>query len=563
MKEICELFYQEGLDLLELSEKSFLEIHSGADSLAPINQVFRVAHNLKGSANAVGLEDIARFAHSFENVLAKFRDRPELVNEELIALMLEANDCLKSRLTDLVRGVEGPWTAQLPIQERLAQTEAALVQRMGSTGASSADPTDIPAEEHPEAACSNTSEAHAVPPTEADRGSVSSSAGRAPAAVTFKVSAERVDKIQQVVGELALLRGQLVSSLSDPRQFQLVLGLLDKNIRELHGRVVEMKKSPADALQQRLTRLVRDMTRKLGKDVNLTWDCTADAIEKPILDAITDPLIHMVRNSLDHGLETPEERSSKNKPTTGQLTVRIAVDPTLVEVTVRDDGRGVDTARVLARARSKGLVGIEAEAWPPEKLIDLLFAPGFSTAEAVTEFSGRGVGLDVVRSNIEKLDGSVRILSRLHFGTEFRLEIPLLNGLSEALLVRDRNRTYLAGMNGILRVTSFDPKRISAPARDLHLYFDGDQSYRIVPLSNDQGGFTLPTRGVGILVQSGENYYCVPVDHVGAKAQFVVRPLARWISESPGVIGMSMVEEGIPVPFLDLRRLVTGGSASK
>ncbi len=169
----------------------------------------------------------------------------------------------------------------------------------------------------------------------------------------------------------------------------------------------------------------------------------------------------------------------------------------------------------------------------------------------MTEFSGQGVGLDVVRSNIEKLGGTVRISSWFGAGSLFRLEIPLANGLSEALLVRDRSRTFLASMNGILRVSIFDPKRATAPARDLHLYLDGGQSYRIVTLAGDHG------RGIGIFVRTGDTHYCIPVDFVGAKSQFVERPLARWISDAAGVIGMSMVGAEGPVPFVDLRRLVS------
>lgn len=534
--EIRQMFVQEAFELIESLERQFLILDMNTGSMDALNEVFRIAHSLKGSAAAVGLDLISSFAHKFENLLTFLRLRPDLNNSNRTGMMLETTDLLKA---SFVRLNESQDVDQILINQMIKRidTEAGVIELEIQSKVKDQEPA-------PTQVCE---EIESAPEKKTSQ----------PGQQVVKVSIDRVNGIQQVVGELATLRAQLLSNLLEPRQLQLVVGLMDKNIRELNDRVLDMKKSSLDPLKQRVSRVVRDTSQKLQKKINFEFTSNNDYVEKPILDALIDPLVHMARNSLDHGLESTAERIETGKSQEGRLTIHINVEPTLVDVTIRDDGRGIDARKVLNKAKEKQIVGGEADAWPESKILELLFAPGFSTAEQVSEFSGRGVGLDVVRSNIDSLGGSLRIRTEINCGTEFKLQIPLRNGLSEALSIKHNNKSYLVSINGVTRIVYIDRKKIQTPTPDLILYHIGGVSHQFIPLDTELDNLHIPERATGIIVNVNESHFCIPVDHVGSKGQHMIKPIGRWMSSSPGMLGMSIIGDGTPVPFLDLKELIT------
>lgn len=542
--EIRQMFIQEGLEMIESLEKKFLILDENHGSVEALNEVFRIAHSLKGSAAAVGLDNISSFAHKFENLLTFLRLRPDLNSKDRNGLMLETTDLLRNCFILLTSNQEIDQAAVDKMINRI-NTEAAVVEMEIDSKKKTDDAA--PGSEVPHEDGDSSSEKKV------------SQVGQQ----VLKVTLDRVNNIQQVVGELATLRAQLLSNLFEPRQLQLVVGLMDKNIRELNERVLDMKKSSLDPLKQRVTRVVRDTSHKLQKTISFEFTSNHDYVEKPILDALVDPLVHMARNSLDHGLESTSERIEKGKPASGKLSIHINVEPTVVDITIKDDGRGIDAQRILRKAKEKEIVGPEADSWPEGKILELLFAPGFSTAEQVSEFSGRGVGLDVVRSNIESLGGSLRIQTEINRGTEFNLQIPMCNGLSEALSIRHNGKSYLVSINGVTRVVNIDRKKIQTPIPDLIVYQMGGVSHQIIPLDTNLDDLVIPENANGIIVQVSNKHYCIPVDKVGSKGQHMIKPIGRWMSSAPGMLGMSIIGDGTPVPFLDLKKLIIEKTTSR
>ncbi len=536
--EIMQIFVQEALELIESMEKKFLILDENPGSVDALNEAFRVAHNLKGSSAAVGLEYISGFAHKFENLLTYLRQRPDLNSKERNGLMLETTDLLKNCFNFVASKQDIDKVAVEKMIERI-NAEVSIVEAEMAIQKNVVE-------------ASPASETNHEEPEQAGPRKVGQ-----PNQQVLKVPLDRVNNIQQVVGELATLRAQLLSNIFEPRQLQIVVGLMDKNIRELNERVLDMKKSSLDPLKQRVSRVVRDTAHKLNKKILFNFTSNTDYVEKPILDALVDPLVHMVRNSLDHGLETPSERLGRGKTETGNLSIHINVEPTVVEITIKDDGRGIDGKKILAKAKEKGIVGAEADVWSEGKVLELLFAPGFSTAEQVSEFSGRGVGLDVVRTNIESLGGSLRIHTEINFGTQFNLQIPLCNGLSEALSIKHNGKSYLVSINGVTRVINIDRKKIRTPVPDLIVYQMAGVSHQFIPLDTNLDNLIVSEKATGIIVNVNNSYFCIPVDHVGSKGQHMVKPVGRWMSTAPGMLGMSIIGDGTPVPFLDLKKLIT------
>lgn len=535
--EIRQIFVQEAFELIETLEKKFLLLDEDHTLIDALNEAFRIAHNLKGSSAAIGLDHISTFAHKFENLLTFLRMRPDLNSKDRNGLLLETTDLLRSCFTFVAASQEIDKAAVDKMISRI-NAEAAIVEAEMSSKKKSEDSAPNVEATHDENDVAG----------EKKTGQVGQQ--------VLKVSIDRLNGIQQVVGELATLRAQLLSNILEPRQLQIVVSIMDKNIRELNERVLDLKKSSLDPLRQRVSRVVRDTSHKLHKPISFHFTSNNDFIEKPILDALVDPLVHMVRNSLDHGLETPSERLEIGKSEIGELSIHINVEPTVVEITIKDDGRGIDAKKILAKAKEKEIVGPEADNWPEGKILELLFAPGFSTAEQVSEFSGRGVGLDVVRSNIESLGGSLQIKTEMNRGTEFVLQIPMCNGLSEALSIKHNGKSYLVSISGVTRVINIDRKKIKTPVPDLIVYQMAGVSHQFIPLDTDLDDLVISDRAIGIMVQVIDKHYCIPVDHVGSKGQHMIKPIGRWMSSAPGILGMSIIGDGTPVPFLDLKKLI-------
>jgi two-component system chemotaxis sensor kinase CheA len=274
------------------------------------------------------------------------------------------------------------------------------------------------------------------------------------------VAVSVLDRLMNLAGELVLSRNQLLQAVSATTQSGLdaTTSRLDQVTSELQEAIMQTRMQPLAQVFNRFPRVVRDLSAKLGKHVDLEIHGKEVEVDKSIIEAISDPLVHLVRNSLDHGIETPDQRTAKGKRGTGTITIEASHQAGRVNITVRDDGAGIDPAKLKSKAVAKGILTPEqAAAMSDREAVELVFHPGFSTAEAVTDVSGRGVGMDVVKSNIARLGGTVEILSHVGRGTEVHVKLPLTLAIIPSLIVRCANQRFAisqASIQELVRVNA-------------------------------------------------------------------------------------------------------------
>jgi len=304
---------------------------------------------------------------------------------------------------------------------------------------------------------------------------------------------------------------------------------------------------------QKMERLARDLARAGGKQVDFTTSGEGTELDRTVVEEIGDPLVHMVRNALDHGLETPAERRAQGKPETGTLALRAYHESGSVIVELQDDGRGIDPARVLAKARRQGLVAADA-ALSREEIFALIFLPGFSTAEKITDVSGRGVGMDVVRRNIERLRGKIEVASEVGRGTVFKVKLPLTLAIIDGLVVRVGEDRFILPSTSVqmaLRPAQKDVIRVQGSGEVL------DWHGRLLPLHRLNRRFGIPARaqepwdGIVVIVESSGKICALLVDEMISKQEVVIKSLGAFLQNLPGVSGGAILGDGSIALILD------------
>ncbi len=389
---------------------------------------------------------------------------------------------------------------------------------------------------------------------------VAPGAGTTPGGASIRVSATRIDELINEVGELVITQSmliQLAAVFAGPAGDRLRAGLaqLERNVRSLQEAVIRMRMVPVSAVLNRLPRMVRELAQKLGKRVQLQMSGTGTELDKSLLEKLGDPLVHLVRNAIDHGLETPEARRAVGKPAVGTVRIDATQHGSEVVIEVRDDGAGIDTARVLAKARRVGLVA--ATATPSDaELLGLIFAPGFSTAETATEVSGRGVGLDVVRNNVESIGGRVEVSSVQGRGTCIAIHLPLTLAIVDAQMIEVATETYVVPVSAIVESVRVRPgllERLVGHGEVMH--FRGEY-LPVLDLAERLGLRGARTTGVGrdlVMVVEAEGHRAgLRVDGLLGQQQVVVKSLQQNFRCVDGISGATILGDGSIALILDV-----------
>jgi two-component system chemotaxis sensor kinase CheA len=392
----------------------------------------------------------------------------------------------------------------------------------------------------------------------------SASAPKASAdAGSIRVATEKLDAIINLVGEL-LITQSMLSGFADgikPNELgRLRQGLtqLSRNTRELQESVMQIRMLPIGFAFNRFPRLVHDLSRKLGKKVELKLQGEATELDKTVLEKIGDPLVHLVRNALDHGLETPEQRIASGKVEVGSLELAAFHESGNIIIEVRDDGAGLNKTRILQKARDRGLIAADQEL-TDEQIDNLIFMPGFSTAEQISDVSGRGVGMDVVRRNINDLGGHVQIHSREGAGSTIRIRLPLTLAILDGQLVRVGKEVFIISLLAILETIQIDPKRVSKLAGLTSLYHLRDEYLPIVKLS-DQFGVEPDNRasedGLLVIVEADGKRIGLLVDDLLAQQQVVIKSLETNYSAVSEIAGATILGDGTVALIIDVPDLI-------
>lgn len=378
---------------------------------------------------------------------------------------------------------------------------------------------------------------------------------------SIRVAVEKVDQLINLVGELVITQSMLAqrSANLDPANYSELLNSmsqLERNARDLQESVMSIRMMPMEYVFNRFPRLVRDLAAKLGKEVRLTLHGSSTELDKSLIERIIDPLTHLVRNSLDHGLETPDARLAAGKDQTGTLTLSAEHQGGNICIEVRDDGAGLNRERILAKARSQGMT--IADNITDQEVGQLIFAPGFSTAEQVTDVSGRGVGMDVVKRNIQAMGGHVDILSQSGQGTTIRILLPLTLAILDGMSVRVSNEVFILPLNTVME--SLQPS-----AEDLHCLTGQEQVLQVrgeyLPLVelhqlfNVAGAKTEPTEGIAVILQSAGRRYALLVDQLVGQHQVVVKNLESNYRKVAGISAATILGDGSVALIVDVSAL--------
>ncbi len=380
---------------------------------------------------------------------------------------------------------------------------------------------------------------------------------------SIRVDTDKIDKLINLVGELVITQSMLsdLGSRFEMRQMPVLLermAQLERNTREIQERVMSIRMLPIGTAFSRFPRLVRDLSAKAGKKIQLVLSGEETELDKTVIESIGDPLTHLVRNSADHGLEPPEERLDNNKPELGTVRLNAFHEGGNICITVEDDGRGLNRDKILAKAIKQGLIA-ENEKLPDDQIWALIFKPGFSTAEKVTDVSGRGVGMDVVKRNIDALGGTVSIKTVLGKGTTFTLKLPLTLAIIEGMTVRVGNETYIVPLLSILE--SIQPKAGAIKTvvgkgelinvRDTYL-----PMMRMYEVFSLQPEYTEPTKAILLILETEGERVAVMVDEILGQQQVVIKSMEQNFRKVAGVAGATILGDGTVGFILDVRGML-------
>jgi two-component system chemotaxis sensor kinase CheA len=523
-----------------------------------LSEIFRAVHTIKGTCGFLGLSRLEKVAHAAENVLGRYRDGTLQVSPEGITLILRALD----RIKEIVAGIEQkgaePAGDDGPL---IASLDAVFEGRAETPPAAEAEPAAPaePAEPAEPAAAPAIAASSAPAPTTAEPAAAEPSAGVA-APQSIRVSVDVLEDLMMLVSELVLTRNQLmqVARANSDNAYSVPLQRLSHITSDLQDGVMKTRMQPIGNAWAKLPRLVRDLAHELGKKIELEMRGAETELDRQVLELIKDPLTHMVRNSADHGLESTEERRRAGKPETGRVTLNAYHEGGHILIEISDDGKGLNTQRIREKAVAQNLATeAEVAAMSDREIHRFIFRAGFSTAAAVTAVSGRGVGMDVVKTNVERIGGTIDVHSVPGRGTTFTIKIPLTLAIVSALVVEVAGERFAIPQIGVLELvrvggaTGAQVERIKdAPVLRLR-----DRLLPLVALSRVLGleDSAEARKDVGFVVvtQVGPSTFGIIVDRVHDTEEIVVKPVPPILRHVAVFSGNTILGDGSVIMILD------------
>ncbi len=479
---------QEGLDRME---RCLTELEERPEDAALIGDIFRSVHTIKGTTGFLGFKRLEKLAHAGENLLGLLREGKLIADRPTTTGLLQLLDGLRSILKSIeCEGSEGDGEDTVLIarlEELQIPAHAQARPAHAQAGAHARGAVADHAPEQPAAAASAPVQPAAPPPgqppqdnppagTDPEAFKTRPQAAGTAAESTLRVDVTLLNRMMNLVGELVLTRNQVLQATANDPNLTLLSRRLDMVTADLRESVMKARMQPVSNIFSKMPRFVRDLSQSLGRKVRLQMEGQETELDKSLLEAIKDPLTHAVRNALDHGIEPPDVRQAAGKDPEGALKLRAVQEGSHVVIEVSDDGAGIGVERVRQKAVERGLITAERAARLVEReLLQLIFLPGFSTAAAVTNVSGRGVGMDVVRTNVEKIGGKVEIESRPGKGTTLRMRIPLTLAIIPALIVRSLEQSFALPQGALSELVHVPPEKASTAIE----WLEGAPLYRL------------------------------------------------------------------------------------
>lgn len=616
MSKYKTLFIEESREHLAELSRLLVALEASDDPEPLIDEIFRHAHSIKGMAASMGHDPIVKVAHRMEDVVGERRNSKAAFGAAIVDLLLRCVDALTDQVEcvdgdvtinaydELVAAMAMPDEAVSDVADdkpapaptpaaagsrtvvvELEKTSKApgvrlflVHKRLSELGSISESKPTVDAMRRGQV--TETKARFALTSVESDEAireallgiaevatvtvesvaatpagpRAEATADGAKASVTLRVRTEILDTLIDNVGELFILRARLESLISGEAQVELrsALDSLSRQIREVHSQVMTVRMTPMHTLTDRYPRLVRDLARELGKEIELEIKGAEIEIDRAILDSLDEPIVHMLRNAVDHGIETPAQRQQAGKPDTGTLRIEASRDRDTVLLIIEDDGCGLDADALRAHAVEKGVVSaVQAKGLTARECYFLIFTPGFSTKSEVTGVSGRGVGMDAVRTKIESLGGSIDIESELGRRVRFVFRLPLTVAIINVLLVEAGKRLFAVPVNKVVAVRDAGEDTIEEAGGGVYMSF----RHALAPVFGladllDISGETEPQHVV--VIEDGRELIAVAVDRVVGYHEVVVKPLGDPLDRMEWFSGASILADGQPILILDL-----------
>lgn len=692
MSQYLEIFIEESKEHLQHMNGILLELEKTPEDLNLINEIFRIAHTIKGMSGTMGYTKVATLTHEMENVLHLVRNKEIPVTPNIIDVIFECFDSLENQITSIENnGVESSYDYSELVNKLIhilntkgaapvaAKSESKAAQPVASTPTEAVAPSSsefsldvAQAQEHVIAKAAEaglnalkvkiilndscmlkaarafivfntleqfgeiigsypiaeeiedekfensfevlyitrldntTTENEIMKISEIDRvvteaviigdrpivekevdleqvaevveeRAFVSSAGSGKAekkddkekndknktAKTVRVDIDRLDNLMNLVSELIIIKTRLEDndSTNSKQNMGEAIEYLERITTSLHDAVMKVRMVPVERTFNRFPRMVRDLSKDLGKNIKLLMSGEETEVDRTVIDEIGDPLIHLIRNSIDHGIESPEDRIKAGKVDFGTVALRAYPDGNTVVIEVEDDGAGINADKVLSKAVSKGLVTQkEAETMTQQEIVNLLFRPGFSTAEVITDLSGRGVGLDVVKTKIESLNGTVEVKTNLGHGSKFTIRLPLTLAIIQALMVNLNKEKYALPLNNIKEITTINSKSISlVQNQEVVLYRN-----KTLPLIHLSDVLHVPYAAderlkkedlIVVVVKKGETEAGLVVDSLIGQQEIVIKSLGKYLTGVKVIAGATILGNGGVALIVDPNQL--------
>jgi two-component system, chemotaxis family, sensor kinase CheA len=463
MDELTREFLIESQEGLDRMEHCLTDLEARPDDLELLAEIFRAVHTIKGTTGFLGFKRLEKLAHAGENLLGLLRDGKIAATQDVITALLELMDGLRSILRIIEEsGDEGEYANSASDAEvigRLDELHRCATNDGPKSARAALLPVETPAAIAEPAAVPAAVDKAAPAANDVARSSSTTSAAES----TLRVDIMLLNRMMNLVGELVLTRNQVLQATAADPRMTMLSRRLDMVTADLRESVMKARMQPVSNIFSKMPRIVRDLSQTLGRRVRLEMEGQETELDKSLLEAIKDPLTHAVRNALDHGIEPPEVRLASGKPAEGVLKLRAVQEGSHVIVEVADDGAGIGVERVRDKGIERGLVTRErAGQLSDREILQMIFLPGFSTAKQVTNVSGRGVGMDVVRTNVERIGGTVEIDSRSGKGTTLRLRIPLTLAIIPALIVRSLAQSFAVPQGALSELVHVSPAQAAS-----------------------------------------------------------------------------------------------------
>jgi two-component system, chemotaxis family, sensor kinase CheA len=623
--ELIQEFLVESNENLDRFDEDLVKLEGEPGSKELLSSIFRGIHSIKGACGFLGFQKLEKLAHAGESLLSKLRDGQLVLNAEIGSALLEAGDRIRQMLQAIgTTGSDGEDEFKELIERLKGLQEQVQAVTRDSARAAGAPPGKtasapgpgvevVPQRAEPNREKSDQQEAHPATeeqvepklamaeapasalephaddlraagqlPVSPAAGRVQKAAGSLPSSEeahtkapvsdsTIRVNVNLLDKLMNLVGELVLARNQILqfAGQQDDAGFLGTIQRLNQVTTELREGVMKTRMQPISRLFDKVPRVVRDVSMACGKQVRVETEGKETELDRTLLEAMNDPLTHLVRNAIDHGIERPEHRTAVGKPAEGVLRLRALHEGGQVTIEISDDGAGIDAERIRKKAVERGSVTAEQAArMGQQECLNLILLPGVSTAEKVTNVSGRGVGMDVVKTNIERVGGSIEIKTKVGGGTTFKVKLPLTLAIVPALIVRTAGTRFAIPQVNLVELVRTDAERGGIElVHDVPVYRLRGRLLPLIYLDRElklgSGGGEGGRAALNIVIlQIDSRQFGLVVDEVHDTEEIVVKPLSKHLKGIRAYAGATIMGDGRPALILDVLGLAQSASIS-